>query len=113
MSLSKGFIHSGCPSTLISLWSVDDCATSDIMVKYYTYLKEGLTKDQALQSAKVEYLQSVDKARQHPYYWAAFVQMGNFMPLDFNNSMGWPWWGGLLLGLIAVTGFWFLRRRSV
>lgn len=110
MSLSKGFIHAGCPSTVISLWSVDDCATSDIMIRFYEQLGRGQSKDGALQNAKLNYLETVDKLHQHPYYWAAFVQMGNFDPLQ---QKGWPRAYYLVLGLILVAGgvFWNRSRR--
>lgn len=113
MSLSKGFFHAGCPSTLMSLWSVDDCATSDIMIQYYQFLKQGQDKDAALRSAKLAYLNSTDKAHQHPYYWAAFVQMGNFTPIDLGSE--WNWWRGvvLCLGIVGMFGIWFFKRRAV
>lgn len=112
MSLSKGFFHSGCPSTLISLWSVDDCATSDIMIQYYNFLKKGQDKDEALRSAKLVYLNSVDKAHQHPYYWAAFVQMGNFAPIDLGSRWNWWWSVALSLGIVGIFGIWFFKNKS-
>ena len=38
MSLTRSFMLAGSKSVLTSLWSVDDCATSDIMVNYYLSL---------------------------------------------------------------------------
>ncbi|MFK8009414.1 MAG: CHAT domain-containing protein [Saprospiraceae bacterium] len=81
MSLSRGFIHAGCPSVVMSLWSVDDGSTSKIMELFYQNLRNGETKDQALRYAKLEYLRSSKKSFQHPYYWAAFVQFGDARPL--------------------------------
>ena len=109
MSLSKGFIHAGIPSTLISLWSVDDCATSDIMIRFYKELKKGRPKDEALQQAKIKYLEQADKAHQHPYYWAAFVQMGRFSPIDLKDSF--PGWALFLLSLTFLTGLGLVYRR--
>ena len=87
MSLARGFIHAGCPSILMSLWSVDDCATSDIMIAFYKELLAGKTKVAALQNAKINYLNTVpDKSLAHPYYWAAFTQFGNTDALDFSNN---------------------------
>jgi CHAT domain-containing protein/tetratricopeptide (TPR) repeat protein len=100
MSLSKGFINAGCPSTLMSLWSVDDCTTSDIMLRFYEKLKKGLAKDEALKQAKIEYLNAADSPHQHPYYWAAFVQMGNFQAIDFPSPRLYWLLGSLAVGLI-------------
>ncbi|MEZ5043863.1 MAG: CHAT domain-containing tetratricopeptide repeat protein [Saprospiraceae bacterium] len=110
MSLSKGFVHAGCPSALMSLWSVDDYSTSQIMINFYKYLKKGQTKDQAIRQAKLDFLGSADKVRQHPFFWAAFVQMGDPIALQLGGNIGNGWWIGLigLLGLIAAM-YW---RRS-
>ncbi len=110
MSLSRSFLMAGSASVLTSLWSVDDCATSDIMLAYYKHLKKGLSKDIALQKAKFDYLAGADENNSHPYYWAAFVQFGAVEPI-FNNSM--PWLGYLLGALAALTAFAiFLKRQS-
>jgi len=99
MSLARGFIHAGCPSVLMSLWSVDDCATSEIMLQFYQQLKEGKNKDAALRQAKLNYLSSTDRLHMHPYYWSAFVQVGDTKALAFANGFAWSWL--LLLGFIG------------
>ncbi|MEO1627713.1 MAG: CHAT domain-containing protein, partial [Bacteroidota bacterium] len=109
MSLSRSFLLAGCASTLVSLWSVDDCATSDVMKYFYTSLSNDLGKDQALREATLQYLAQADKVGSHPYYWGAFVQSGSAVALSKGTSQ-LLWWlagGVLLLGL-----FLFLRRRG-
>ena len=81
MSLSRAFMYAGCPSTLMSLWAVDDCEASKLMLLFYKKLKKGVAKDQALQEAKIEYLRTVDKAFQHTFYWSTFVLTGNYLPI--------------------------------
>ncbi len=107
MSLSRGFTHAGCPSILMSLWSVDDCATADIMLYYYENLSEGKTKEVALQNAKKKYLDKSDDILQtHPYYWSGFVQYGNVSPIKNNNSFSWMYIVGgfcLLVCLLLVA----------
>jgi len=108
MSLSRGFTLANCPSTLMSLWTVDDCITSDLMLRFYEKLKTGLPKDKALQLTKIEHLESADKAGLHPYYWAAFLQSGNASAMDF--STGWNYWWGLP-AMVLFMLLLFLRRR--
>ncbi|MEM1322086.1 MAG: CHAT domain-containing tetratricopeptide repeat protein [Bacteroidota bacterium] len=98
MSLARGFITSGCRSTLMSLWSVDDCATSDIMTQFYTHLNDGQNKAAALRQAKLDYLNSASRAQQHPYYWAAFVQFGDVRPMEL-GGIRWFFWLGLVVGI--------------
>jgi len=110
ISIAKGFIQAGVPSVVTSLWSVDDCATSDIMTQFYKYLKEGQTKDKALRNAKLMYLQTADKAHAHPFYWGAFVQFGNTDSLDY-LSEGNPRTRFLLIGLVGLILF-ILERKA-
>ena len=110
MSLSRGFIVAGCPSTLMSLWSVDDCTTSDIMLHFYQNLLSGKSKNEALRQAKLLHLQKADKALAHPYYWAAFVQFGNAEAMQFSNGLAWLWW--LVLPGVFLLWF-FLGRRFI
>lgn len=111
MSLSKGFIHAGVPSTVTSLWSVDDCATSTIMTKFYKYLEKGMRKDKALQEARLEYLAEADKVFQHPYYWGAFVHVGNPVALSSGNGSSWRFVAALGIGFILL-GLAIGRKRA-
>lgn len=72
-------VQAGARSTLASLWSVDDQATSELMAHFYSELaQEGITKAEALRHAQVAMLQNPDYG-QWPYYWAAFVLLGNWL----------------------------------
>lgn len=69
MSLSQAFMYSGIPATVSSLWSAPDQSTKEIMISFYTYLKEGLPKSKALQLAKVDYLENNTNPKlRHPHY---------------------------------------------
>ncbi|MFK7772197.1 MAG: CHAT domain-containing protein [Saprospiraceae bacterium] len=113
MSLSRGFIHAGCPSVVMSLWSVDDGSTSKIMENFYQNLRNGKTKDLALRQAKLDYLGSSKKSFQHPYYWAAFVQFGDARPLCESNFFQSKYFkiGGILF-LISLLLFQRFRKKD-
>jgi CHAT domain-containing protein len=49
------------------------------MVEYYHRLLKGEGRSAALRSVQEAML--TDPERQHPYYWAAFVPLGNWTPL--------------------------------
>ncbi|HEY9700856.1 MAG TPA: CHAT domain-containing protein, partial [Allocoleopsis sp.] len=74
-------ISSGAESTLGSLWRVNDQSTAIFMYRFYHYLlEEKQTKAQALQTVQKEFLESdffKSKEYNNPYYWAAFVLLGN------------------------------------
>jgi len=73
IGLTRAFIYAGSPSVIASLWSVDDEATRALMVSFYTHLKEGLGKAEALRAAQIDVRQKYP----NPYYWAGFVLTGD------------------------------------
>jgi CHAT domain-containing protein/Tfp pilus assembly protein PilF len=81
MSLARGFLYAGVPSIVMTLWEVEDVAGSEIMFSFYKNLKAGLESDEALTAAKLTYLESADPLQSHPYFWAAFVQIGKTEPI--------------------------------
>ena len=100
-------MNAGSASALMSLWSIDDCMTSVFMKHYYENLRDGQSKNQALQKAKIHYLQTVSKDKQHPYYWAAFITYGDMNALDFNQSFPSGYILGLGLLLLIMAMFFF------
>ena len=78
MSLAHSFSYAGASSVLMSLWQVNDYSTSKIMKLFYTHLSSGMTKDKALQRAKLDYLdQNKEGLSIQPAFWAAFIQTGD------------------------------------
>jgi CHAT domain-containing protein len=77
MSMVRGFMYSGTPRVLASLWKVDDEATAELMKEFYKHLLEnGLSPAAALRQAQIT--QSQKKSRQSPYYWAGFQLQGEW-----------------------------------
>jgi CHAT domain-containing protein len=78
MSLATFFSQAGAPSTVVSLWWVDDLATRDLMKNFYDVLvkQKTLDKAQALQEA-MRSLVSKPETR-HPFFWAPFILIGDW-----------------------------------
>lgn len=76
IGLTRAFHYAGARSVVVSLWNVNDIATSELMKAFYHNLKVGLAKDEALRKAKLELLKGKQRTWQHPYYWAPFVLVG-------------------------------------
>jgi CHAT domain-containing protein/tetratricopeptide (TPR) repeat protein len=72
LGLARGFLYAGTPSLVVSLWTVNDRSTAQLMRRFYAGLQDGLSKARALQEAVLE----VKGAFPHPYYWAPFILMG-------------------------------------
>jgi CHAT domain-containing protein/Tfp pilus assembly protein PilF len=73
VGLNRAFLYSGTPSVIASLWSVDDESTALLMERFYTYLRAGTGKAEALRQAQAD----LRREYPHPYYWAAFVLTGD------------------------------------
>lgn len=77
IGLTRAFLYAGSESVVVSLWNVNDIATASLMKGFYKNLKQGLAKDEALRHAKLELIRGRQQAWRHPYYWAAFVLVGD------------------------------------
>jgi CHAT domain-containing protein/Tfp pilus assembly protein PilF len=71
----------GCPSTVVSQWSVDAATTTALMVRFHQGLAAGETKSGALQQAARMLLR--DPRSRHPFYWAPFVVIGDDAAIEF------------------------------
>jgi CHAT domain-containing protein len=81
VGLTRAFQYAGARSIVASLWSVADESTAELMKRFYTYLKEGRTKDEALRSAQIDLIRrsrSTGLDTAHPFYWAAFELIGDW-----------------------------------
>lgn len=106
VSLARGFSYAGANSLVTTLWRISDRESATLMQRYYQGLKNDLSKDEALRQAKLNYLDEASGNRAHPFFWAAFVTIGDMEPLDLPDG-GWMWW--LLAGLLPV-GYWVWRK---
>jgi CHAT domain-containing protein/Tfp pilus assembly protein PilF len=76
LGLTRAFFYAGARNVTVSLWSVNDSSTSALMKAFYENLNRGLSKSAALRQAKLTLLRGKEAAWHHPYYWAAFVLVG-------------------------------------
>lgn len=104
MSLGRGFIYAGTPSLVMTLWAINDQASSKIMELFYANLKKGQPKREALQQAKLMYLEESKGLAAHPAFWSPFILHGDNTALNFPTGFAWYYWvlGLLVLATIAV-----------
>ncbi len=82
LGLAGVALKAGVNSALASLWQVDDEATPAVILEFYRQLMDQPehSKAQALQQAQIKLLRSQHLAQyHHPYYWAAFLLIGNWL----------------------------------
>lgn len=78
--LRRALALAGAESQVMSLWAVSDRWTRELMVAYYRKLRQGQGRGAALRQAQLEMLKGVK--RRHPYYWAGFIQSGEWANLE-------------------------------
>lgn len=81
--LRRAFVLAGAETLVMSLWPVSDETTREMMVSYYTGLRKGLGRGEALRQTQLAMLKK--KGRQHPFYWASFIQSGEWAHLEGNR----------------------------
>lgn len=77
--LRRALVLAGAQAQLDSLWKVADAATQELMLDYYQRLLKGKGRSEALRAAQKAMI--TNPVRQHPYYWAAFIPIGDWRPL--------------------------------
>jgi CHAT domain-containing protein len=86
-SFQRAFTFAGVPATVASLWEVPDGSTKQIMQSFYSYLSQGQSKSEALQNAKLDYINANANTKlAEPYYWAGFVVYGSDAAVSSGNS---------------------------
>jgi CHAT domain-containing protein len=111
MSLSRAFALAGCPTVVANLWEVPSQETNAIAAQFLEFLRDGKSKDVALQQAKQAYLASAMPERRHPYFWAGQVLTGHEEPIQQSSKGILFWILMLVLGLILGYGLMVLRRK--
>jgi CHAT domain-containing protein len=80
IGLSWALFVAGCPTTVVSQWKVESASTTELMVAFHQNLKAGnrglrMAKAEALRQAALRVMKM--NAYRHPFYWAAFVVIGD------------------------------------
>jgi CHAT domain-containing protein len=83
ISMARAFAYSGAKSIITTHWSVDDASTGVLMEDFYRQLIQySSTKDEALRAAKMNFIKNNKGLKAHPYFWAAFVAIGDMRPIQ-------------------------------
>jgi CHAT domain-containing protein len=76
VGLTWALFVAGCPTQIVSQWSVHDTATAQLMSRFYRNLQAGQGKADSLRQAALSLRKQ--KAFAHPYYWSPFVLVGGW-----------------------------------
>jgi CHAT domain-containing protein len=78
MGLTRAFMYAGAPTVGVSLWSVADRSTADLMTDFYKkfFGAEDASPSAALREAQLAMI--AGKKYSAPFYWAPFVLVGDW-----------------------------------
>jgi CHAT domain-containing protein/Tfp pilus assembly protein PilF len=78
--LRRALVLAGSETQVMSLWPVRDYVTQRLMKAFYTGLKQGQGRGEALRNVKLMTMRR--RGTEHPFYWAGFIQSGKWTELD-------------------------------
>jgi CHAT domain-containing protein len=88
LGLMRAFLSGGAASVVLTLWSVEDRSTAQIMESFYRQMAANRNKGESLRHAQLKFIRKEsDLADQqpeyyaHPYFWAPFFLVGDAGPL--------------------------------
>jgi len=87
--LRRAFTQAGAKSLVMSMWEVPDRETKELMVSFYKNLQSGkMNRAEALRNAALQQRQTVKTryGKDNPYYWGAFVFLGEADPVASKTS---------------------------
>lgn len=113
MSLGRNFMAAGVRMVVMTLWQVEDQASSKLITLFYEHIAAGIPTAEALHRAKIEFLENADSRLAHPFYWAGYVSYGEERALGVagGENEGWMFLG-IGIFAIATVGFWIWRRMA-
>jgi hypothetical protein len=105
------FHYAGANNILSTQWNASDKASSAIIGNFYRNIKNGKTKQEALQLAKIAYLKNTDAIGIQPYFWANFQLFGNDSEITVApNFFVRNWYLPILLLMLVFISLLALRK---
>jgi CHAT domain-containing protein/tetratricopeptide (TPR) repeat protein len=74
IGLARGFFAAGASALVVSLWTVDDASTAQLMAEFYAHVAGGVGLAAALRRAQCSLLAEYP----HPFFWSPFVLLGRW-----------------------------------
>jgi len=101
ISLARGFFTAGAKSIVMTLWSVGDKTSSKLIHNFYNNLAANENIGDAMQRAKLTYLNQSEEMKAHPYFWAGYIVLGNANS-TFQPGQNHMWY--FLVGIFLIFG---------
>jgi len=107
ISLAYGMHYAGCPSTVMSLWKIDEKISTVITGAFIDNLSEEQSMGAALRQSKLDYLAQAGVQGQHPFYWSGMVLMGKDQVVDLEHVVHYHWIFLIVIVLLIAIFIWW------
>lgn len=103
IGLARAFTAIGVKNMVLSSWKIDEISSTKIIASFFDYLKQGLTKSEALQKAKIDFLAVANPKTANPIYWAGLNSIGNNDAIEIRKNKDFIWWIFLVLATMIIS----------
>ena len=105
------FHYAGARNILSTQWNASDKATATIISDFYSNIRHGESKANAIQNAKLNYLKNTDNIGAQPFFWSNFNLYGDESEIALETPfLANFWWLPLLLSAMLYFGLTRFRR---
>ena len=112
-SLARGFSSAGIPAVSATLWKADEETIYAISNAFHALLSKGMSKDEALQKAKLAFIKNGGREQLLPYYWANMVIIGSADAVVLSPSFPWLITGIIFAVIICIIILLVRIRRNI
>jgi CHAT domain-containing protein len=112
ISFARAFYRMGAESVLMTLWSVDDKTTADILEGFYDEIENGNRLDGSLNFAKKKFIKSAPSDElANPFYWAGLQLSGKAEPIYITGYF-WIFLFGIGGTAFLIFALQYYRRKK-
>lgn len=108
-STARTFAQAGCSNTVMSLWSIKDYTSAEILSDFYRQVEANKAVDQSLRESKISFLKNCNDLYSHPYFWGGLIYNGDkelYLTDTLNPATRiypqWLYYGSIILGLLCL-----------
>ncbi len=113
LSLGTAFQYAGTKSLLLSHWEVSDKSTPQLMKNFYTNLTKGMNKAEALQKAKLTFLNTTEAFYTSPFYWGSFYLLGDTKAITLETNYTTYYWVLASILSLLLLFLLYMRRKII